>query len=396
LPKISSLQAPVPDISKVKNVVILGSTGSIGRQTIQVIGEFQDSLKITGLAANRNVELLQSQIDDVSPARAVVLNEDRCLKLSSSKDTRIRCGGSSLVDMARDPDVDIVVVAMTGTAALDATLAALKEGKRVALATKEILVSFGRFVMDALREGTGELLPIDSEHNALHQCLQAKDPATVKRLILTASGGPFRQKDYGGARPEDVLNHPTWNMGSRITVDSATLMNKGFEVIEAHFLFGIEPERIDVLIHPQSIVHSMVEFIDSSVIAQMAMPDMRLPIAYALLFPERGKAVVPQLNLAEIGSLDFEEPDRERFPCLGLAYEALGDGGSAPAVLQAADLEAVAQFLAGKLEFERIPELIREAIANHERIRQPSIAEIKEAEVWTKEFVKKETNANRT
>lgn len=396
MPKISSFQAPVPDISKVKNVVILGSTGSIGQQTIQVIGKFQTSLKITGLAANQNVELLQSQIDDVSPARAVVLNEDRCVKLSSSKDTKIRCGGSSLVDMARDPDVNIVVVAMTGTAALDATLAALKEGKRVALATKEILVSFGRFVMDALREGDGELLPIDSEHNALHQCLQAKDPATVKRLILTASGGPFRQKDYGGARPEDVLNHPTWNMGSRITVDSATLMNKGFEVIEAHFLFGVEPERIEVVVHPQSIVHSMVEFIDSSVIAQMAVPDMRLPIAYALLFPERGEAVVPQLNLAEIGSLDFEEPDRERFPCLGLAYEALGAGGSAPAVLQAADLEAVAQFLAGKLAFERIPELIREAIANHERIRQPSIAEIKEAEVWTKEFVKKETNANRT
>lgn len=379
----------------VENVVILGSTGTIGRLSVEVIGSLRDRLKIIGLAANQNIELLRSQIAELSPRQAVVLNEERCIQLSGSADTEIACGSEPLVNLASNPEVDILVVAMTGTAALDAVLAALRAGKRVALATKEILVSFGKFVQQALQEGNGELLPIDSEHNALHQCLDTRDPETVKRLILTASGGPFREKDYTGAAPKEVLAHPTWEMGERITVDSATLMNKGFEVIEVHFLFGVEPERIEVLVHPQSIVHSLVEFTDGSVLAQLSVPDMRLPIEYALLYPERGPRIVSQLDLAEVGSLEFEKPDLGRFPCLGLAYEVLRSGGTAPAVLQAADEEAVEQFLKDKIRFEDIPELIRKAIENHRYIKEPSISQIREAERLAKQFVEKEIDANR-
>lgn len=376
-----------PDAKAVKNVAILGSTGTIGRLSVEVIKELSSRLRVFGLAANRNIQLLASQIAEFTPQQAVVLDEEQCALLSSSR-IPVSCGSAALLNLARHPDLDILVVAMTGTAAVDAVLAALRAGKRVALATKEILVSFGRFVNQALDEGKGELLPVDSEHNAIHQCLEGRDPSTVKRLILTASGGPFRNRSYEGAKPEDVLAHPTWNMGERITVDSAMLMNKGFEVIEAHFLFKIEPRRIKVLVHPQSIVHSLVEFMDGSVLAQLSLPDMRLPIEYALLYPERGPGIVSQLDLAKVGSLEFERADLKRFPCLALAYEALKRGGTAPAVLQAADEEAVNQFLAGRLQFERIPELIKGALEVHRYIRTPSIEETRQAERLAKEFVK--------
>jgi len=376
-----------PDAKAVKNVAILGSTGTIGRLSVEVIKELSSRLRVFGLAANRNIQLLASQIAEFTPQQAVVLDEEQCALLSSSR-IPVSCGSAALLNLARHPEVDILVVAMTGTAAVDAVLAALRAGKRVALATKEILVSFGRFVNQALKEGKGELLPVDSEHNAIHQCLEGRDPSTVKRLILTASGGPFRNRSYEGAKPEDVLAHPTWNMGERITVDSAMLMNKGFEVIEAHFLFKIEPRRIKVLVHPQSIVHSLVEFMDGSVLAQLSLPDMRLPIEYALLYPERGPRIVSQLDLAKVGSLEFERADLKRFPCLALAYEALKRGGTATAVLQAADEEAVNQFLAGRLQFERIPELIKGALEVHRYIRMPSVEETRQAERLAKEFVK--------
>jgi len=387
LPKSFLQREHTPDAQAVKNVAILGSTGTIGRLSVEVIKELSSRLRVFGLAANRNIQLLASQIAEFTPQQAVVLDEEQCALLSSSR-IPVSCGSAALLNLARHPDLDILVVAMTGTAAVDAVLAALRAGKRVALATKEILVSFGRFVNQALKEGKGELLPVDSEHNAIHQCLEGRDPATVKRLILTASGGPFRNRSYEGAKPEDVLAHPTWNMGERITVDSAMLMNKGFEVIEAHFLFKIEPRRIKVLVHPQSIVHSLVEFMDGSVLAQLSLPDMRLPIEYALLYPERGPRIVSQLDLAKVGSLEFERADLKRFPCLALAYEALKRGGTAPAVLQAADEEAVNQFLAGRLQFERIPELIKGALEVHRYIRTPSIEETRQAERLAKEFVK--------
>jgi len=386
LPRIFWPPGRVPE--SVKSVAVLGSTGTIGRLTLEVVNSFSDRLRIVGLAANRNIALLERQIEEFRPSEAVVLSEDECGRLAAPAGTTVGCGAQALRRLAAHPHTDIVVAAMTGTAALDAVLAALRAGKRVALATKEILVGFGRFVMEALREGPGELLPVDSEHNALHQCLDGRDPSSVKRIILTASGGPFRNRDYTGATPADVLNHPTWNMGDRITVDSATLMNKGFEVIEAHFLFGVEPERIGVLVHPQSIVHSLVEWSDGSVLAQLAIPDMRLPIAYALLYPRRGPQVVKSLDLAEVAHLEFERPDLERFPCLGLAYEALRLGGTAPAVLQAADHEAVERFLAGDIQFQRIPEVIKGALEHLDCIRHPTIAQTREAERLAKEFVR--------
>lgn len=363
-----------------KKVAVLGSTGTIGRLSLEVIDRFSDRLSVFAIAANRNIELLGRQIKEYKPSVSVVLDEGQCRGLKGAVDSKLECGPQALVNLASHGEVDIVMVAMTGTAAVDAVMAALHAGKRVALASKEILVSFGEHVCEAVRQGKGELLPVDSEHNALHQCLDGRDIATVKRLILTASGGPFRDKDYSGVTPREVLDHPTWNMGHRITVDSATLMNKGFEVIEAHYLFGIPPDRIEVVVHPQSIVHSMVEFVDSSVLAHMALPDMRLPIAYAMLYPHRAPSVVDNLDVIQVGSLDFEKPDFERFPCLELAYEALRRGGTAPAVLQAADYEAVQLFLAEKVEFERIPVLIAGALENVEHVSHPHMDQIRTAE----------------
>lgn len=383
----SSRQGPVPENSKVKKVAILGSTGTIGRLTIEVIEKLGGSFKVAALAANRNIELLSTQISKFDPVEAVVFDEEQCSLLSSSSRTNIGCGPENLVKLAQNPDVDVVVVAMTGTAAVDAVIAALRLGKRVALASKEILVSFGKFVNDALVQGGGELLPVDSEHNALHQCLEGREKSTVKKMILTASGGPFRTKDYMGATRKDVLDHPTWNMGERITVDSATLMNKGFEVIEAHYLFGVDPNKIEVIIHPQSIVHSMVEFKDGSVIAQLSSPDMRLPIEYALCYPERGPVIVPELDLRKTGSLEFSEPDYERFPCLELAYKSMKIGGTAPAVLEAADHEAVKKFLDGRLDFHKIPDIIDSVLRNHKYIADPSIDEIRTAQHLAREFV---------
>ncbi|NLI98097.1 1-deoxy-D-xylulose-5-phosphate reductoisomerase [bacterium] len=370
-----------------KNISILGSTGTIGRLTLDVIQKLTGKFKISGLAANRNVQILSEQIEMCSPAEAVVFDEEQCSSLKASKSTRLGCGAEELVSLATRPDLDILVVAMTGTAAVDAVLEALRLGKRVALASKEILVSYGEHVKKALLEGKGELLPIDSEHSALHQCLDGQDSRAIKRIILTASGGPFRDKDYKRATPEDVLNHPTWNMGKRITVDSATLMNKGFEVIEASWLFDLLPEKIEVVIHPQSIVHSMVEFIDGSLLAQLSMPDMRLPIEYALLYPERGPRLIEGLDLASIGVLEFSKPDFERFPALSIAYEALIKGGTSPCVLEAADHEAVEQFLSRKLDFEQIPRIINDALKNHNHVQDPSLEQIRDAQRFAREFV---------
>ena len=372
-----------------KNIAVLGSTGTIGKMTLEVALAYKDKLKVTGLAANNNVDLLTEQIAGFGPKRAVLLDNERCSKLNPQSGTEVLCGPTALEELASDPALDVLVVAMTGTAAVEAVIAALRAGKRIALATKEILVGFGSFVMDALKEGEGEILPVDSEHNALHQCLDGRDMQTVRRIILTASGGPFLEKDYHGAAPSDVLAHPTWNMGSRITVDSATLMNKGFEVIEAHYLFDMPEDKIEVVIHPQSTVHSLVEFTDGSVLAQLACPDMRLPIAYALLYPERGTDVIGSLDLTKVGSLEFSRPDKARFPCLNLAYKALRKGGTAPAVLQAADHEAVEQFLEGNLSFEKIGEIVASAIEAHSFIASPTISQTREAESLAREFVKK-------
>jgi 1-deoxy-D-xylulose-5-phosphate reductoisomerase len=349
-------------------LAVIGSTGSIGRSTLAVAAAHPERLRVVALAAGGNASLLADQIVRFAPA-AVGMASDAALQ-SLQRELQARggarlpeasAGGAGLVSIATRADVDTVLFASTGTASLEAVLAAIDAGKRIALANKEILVMAGGLVMEAARRRSVEVLPVDSEHNAIHQCLHARNLQDVRRLILTASGGPFRglsAPQLAGVTPDDALRHPTWNMGPKITIDSATLMNKGLEVIEARWLFDVAPERISVVVHPQSIVHSMVEFVDGSIVAQLGVTDMRLPIQYALSYPERWEAALPPLDLARAGTLTFEEADTARFPCLDLAFRALSGDGGLPIVLNAANEVAVAQFLDGALGFTAIPEVI--------------------------------------
>jgi 1-deoxy-D-xylulose-5-phosphate reductoisomerase len=353
-------------------LAVIGSTGSIGRSTLAVAEAHPDRLRVVALAAGENASLLADQIVRFAPAAvamasdAAVQSLDRELQArGAARRPEAGAGGAGLVSIATRPDVDTVLFASTGTASLEAVLAAIDAGKRIALANKEILVMAGGLVMEAARRRSVEVLPVDSEHNAIHQCLHARNLLDVRRLILTASGGPFRglsAAGLAGVTRDDALRHPTWNMGPKITIDSATLMNKGLEVIEARWLFDVAPDRISVVVHPQSIVHSMVEFVDGSIVAQLGVTDMRLPIQYALSYPERWEAAVPPLDLACAGALTFEPADTLRFPCLDLAFRALSGDGGLPIVLNAANEVAVAQFLDGALGFTAIPEVIAAAM----------------------------------
>ena len=353
-------------------LAVIGSTGSIGRSTLAVAEAHSDRLRVVGLAAGENAALLAEQVARFTPA-AVAMASDSALQAldreltarGTARPSLASAGSAALVALATRPDVDTVLFASTGTASLEAVLAAIDAGKRIALANKEILVMAGGLVMEAARRRSVEVLPVDSEHNAIHQCLHSRDLRDVRRLILTASGGPFRgltAARLSEVTPDDALRHPTWNMGPKITIDSATLMNKGLEVIEARWLFDVEPERISVVVHPQSIVHSMVEFVDGSIVAQLGVTDMRLPIQYALSYPERWTAAVPPLDLAQAGTLTFEQVDSARFPCLDLAFRALSGDGGLPIVLNAANEVAVAAFLDGSLGFTAIPEVITAAM----------------------------------
>jgi 1-deoxy-D-xylulose-5-phosphate reductoisomerase len=352
-------------------IAILGSTGSIGRSALAVVDAHPDRLQVVALAAGRNVDGLAVQIARFRPRVACVGSGHREALRGRGVDERattIHEGPQGLLDVATCPDADIVLCASSGTAALEAVLAAIEAHKRIALANKEVLVMAGALVTEAARREGVDVLPVDSEHNAIHQCLHGRSPSEITRLILTASGGPFRNATTGELErvtPEDALKHPTWQMGRKITIDSATLMNKGLEVIEAHWLFGTPASRIDVLIHPQSIVHSLVELRDGSTIAQLGVTDMRLPIQYAFSYPERWDAPLPALNLATTGPLEFAEPDRQRFGCLGLAYAALETGGTMPVVLNAANEVAVEAFLEGRIPFSAIPRVIEQAMAAH-------------------------------
>jgi 1-deoxy-D-xylulose-5-phosphate reductoisomerase len=378
-----------------KRIAILGSTGSIGRSALAVVAAHPDRLQVAGLAAGRNRALFVEQVARVRP-RAISMGSGTALAevreaLPAEARDLVRMfghGSEGLVAVATQPDVDIVLCASSGTAALEAVLAAIGAGKTIALANKEVLVMAGALVMDAARRHGATVLPVDSEHNAIHQCLHERPAADVRRLILTASGGPFHARPHHALEavtPEDALSHPTWKMGRKITIDSATLMNKGLEVIEAHWLFGVPGARIDVIIHPQSVVHSMVEFVDGSVIAQLGVTDMRLPIQYAFSWPERWEAPLPPLDLAKCRTLSFEEPDHGRFPCLGLAYRALAAGGASPVVLNAANEVAVAAFLDGRLPFPAIPRLIEDALEAHDRTgagRPRDLADIRHVDRW--------------
>jgi 1-deoxy-D-xylulose-5-phosphate reductoisomerase len=378
----------------VKRIAILGSTGSIGQSALAVVDAHADRLRVVGLAAGENVGLLADQIARYRPSIAAMASTAALDRLRPLVPPGVTLGGTGregLVAVASHPDVDLVLCASAGTDGLEAVVAAIEHGKTVALANKEVLVMAGRLVTEAASRRGVTILPVDSEHNAIHQCLHGRPPSEIARLVLTASGGPFRGRsasDLSKVSAEDALKHPTWQMGRKITIDSATLMNKGLEVIEARWLFGVGPDQIDVVIHPQSVVHSMVELTDGSLIAQMGVTDMRLPIQYAFSYPERWRAPLPRLDLARAGRLDFEVPDTEAFPCLRLAYRALGAGGSAPLVLNAANEIAVARFLEGRVAFSMIPQVIERTLDAHTPAEAETLEAVRALDRWARDHAR--------
>ena len=373
---------------KTKRLVILGSTGSIGRQTLDVVRDLGDRFEVLGLAAGRNTTLLEEQVRELKPQLVWCEDDTRRTELEAAAGGRLRW--TPMVEQAAHPDADLVVVGTVGRAGLESTLAALRAGKAVALANKEVLVMAGALVTQAAAEGHGQLLPVDSEHSAIWQCLWGEKNASIARVILTASGGAFR--DYTPERlasvtPDEALKHPTWQMGRKITVDSATLINKGFEVIETRWLFDVPQERIEVVLHRESIIHSLVEFVDGSVKAQLGEPDMRLPIRIALCYPQRvASRSTPPFDLARIGELHFAPPDFARFPALRLALKAGRQGGTYPAALAGADEVAVGHFLAGHLGFMEIAALLEDALSAHVSEADTNLVAVLEADAWARAF----------
>ncbi|HWQ36966.1 MAG TPA: 1-deoxy-D-xylulose-5-phosphate reductoisomerase [Blastocatellia bacterium] len=381
-----------------KQIAILGSTGSIGCNTLRVVDALGGAFHVAALGAGSNVARLVEQIEKYRPRVVAVADEAAAEKLRDELRQRniaapkIGIGVEGLTEVATCDGVEIVIGAVVGALGLLPTYRALEAGRRVALANKETLVVAGELMTRAAEKSGAELLPVDSEHNALHQCLRGERHHEVRRLILTASGGPFRtssREEIEHATPAQALRHPTWRMGDKITIDSATLMNKGLEVIEAHWLFGRSADEIDIIVHPQSVVHSMIELIDGSIIAQMGVTDMRHAIQYALTYPERKTTDLQPLDLASLSRLEFHRPDPERFPCLRLAYHALRTGGTMPAVLNAANEVAVAAFLREQIRFGQIPELISAACEAH--VPQPvtSLDQVLAADEWARNYVKK-------
>ncbi len=370
--------------------MVLGSTGSIGRQTLDVVRALPGRFRIVGLAAGKNLDLLAEQVSEFKPEYINYSLVGRDEKETRNRLGATRCEYLSLEEMARHVDVDIVVIATSGVAGLGATLAAVRAGKNIALANKESLVAAGEIITDEAGRSGAQILPVDSEHSAIWQCLNGEKQA-ARRIILTASGGPFREyatEQMAGITVEQALAHPSWNMGKKVTIDSATLMNKGLEVIEAHWLFKINVEDVKVLIHPQSIVHSMVEFVDGSVKAQLSYPDMRLPIQYALSYPDRlANPDLPHLDWSNFSDLTFQQPDTARFPCLRLAIEAGRQGGTYPAVLSAADEVAVDLFLSQRIGFVDIARLVEQVLERHRKTSRPSVEEIMAADTWAREAV---------
>src|SRR4051812_2413066 len=367
-----------------KRVAILGSTGSIGRSALAVVDAHAQRLQVVALAAGENDALFAQQIARYRPRLAAMATGaaiDRLRQSTAGNAVTIAGSGrDGLVAVASHPDADVVLCASSGTEALEAVLAAIEQRKTIALANKEVLVMAGGIVTEAAARNGVAVLPVDSEHNAIHQCLHGRSRAEVRRLILTASGGPFRGRSASELRDvsaADALKHPTWRMGRKITIDSATLMNKGLEVIEAHWLFGVGASQIEVVIHPQSVVHSMVELTDGSIIAQLGITDMRLPIQYAFSYPDRWSSPLPALDIAQAGRFDFELPDITAFPCLALAYRALAAGRSVPVVLNAANEVAVALFLEGKLAFTAIADVIERTMDAHHPVEVGTLSAVR-------------------
>ncbi len=375
-----------------KKVLILGSTGSIGKNTLNVIRNFPDKFEVVALTINTRIDLLEPQINEFKP-RIVVVNDEilgkRLIEKVGNK-CKVITGNSGLIEVAANLDYDIFVGAMVGSNGLAPTIEAIKRGKTIALANKETLVVAGELITSLCEKYNSKLIPVDSEHSAIFQCLEGENKASVEKLIITASGGPFLNKNkntFNEITVEEALNHPNWKMGKKITIDSATLMNKGLEVIEARWLFGMTKDKIDVVVHPQSIIHSMVQFTDGSIKAQLGLPDMKLPIQYALTYPERCKNDFERTNLSKIGFLSFFEPDLEKFECLNLAYSALDAGGTAPCILNAANEIAVDKFLSGKIKFTTIPSFIYKALEKIENHKSPDLVTIYECDRLTREFV---------
>lgn len=372
-----------------KKVVLLGSTGSIGASTIKVADDLPEQIQLFGLAAGNNLELLLEQTRKHRPAVISIADPEKAKAARSAlgTGTEVYCGAEGLLKLATLPEADIVLIAIVGTAGLQPALAAIRAGKDIAVASKEILVMAGEIVMSEARKHGVRVLAVDSEHSAIFQCLDEKPGSSVRNLWLTASGGPFRttpKEEFVNITVERALKHPSWVMGKKITIDSATLFNKGLEMIEARWLFDVEMGRVKVVVHPQSVVHSMVEFVDGSIIAQLSTPDMCLPIQYALTYPARARSERVQTNLAKLGSLTFEEPDVERFPSLNLARHAGEIGGTLPAVLNAANEIAVDAYVNRRITFLQITEIVEHTMKNHSVVSHPNLEKILEADAWAR------------
>lgn len=381
-----------------KYISILGSTGSIGTQTLDVVRAHQNDLKVCAITGNNNIDLLEKQILEFTPDLCCVMNEDNALilkkrldsSLNSNVKTEILSGMDGLIQAAEYYKSQIVVTAVSGMIGLKPTVAAIKKKKTIALANKETLVTGGDYIIKLAKEYNSLILPVDSEHSAIFQCLVGHQAKKINKIVLTASGGPFRGKNLDFLKNvslEDALKHPNWSMGKKITIDSSTLMNKGLEVIEAKFLFDVNPEQIEVVVHPQSIIHSGIEFCDHSTIAQLGLPDMRVPIQYALFYPNRVENNFKSLSLFDIGSLTFEKPDKEVFKCLNLAFDSLKVGGTMPAVLNAANEESVSLFLNKKISFLDIGNINEKIMLKHNSINIDCVETILEVERWTKIMV---------
>jgi 1-deoxy-D-xylulose-5-phosphate reductoisomerase len=372
---------------------VLGSTGSIGTNALDVVAHLPGRFEVLGLSAHARTDALLAQARRWKPRYVAVTDPDAARRLDPTElpeGTKLLAGNDGLAAMVTDPDADVIVSAIVGSAGLHGTWAALEAGKTVALANKETLVVAGPLVMELAARRGGMLLPVDSEHSAVFQAMQGGRRGEVERIVLTASGGPFRGRcaaELADVTVEEALNHPTWKMGPKITIDSATLMNKALEVVEARWLFDLSPERIDVVLHPESVIHSFVEFADGSVLAQLSPPDMRLPIQYALTYPERVPGPARRLNWRTLGAWHFGQPDRETFPCLELGYEVARRGGTCGAVLNAANEAAVGRFLAGELRFLDVPRVVRDVLTNHHFSARPTLAELARLDRWARQEV---------
>jgi len=375
-----------------KYLSILGSTGSIGTQTLDIVRQFPNEFKIVGLTTNKNSDLLLKQIKEFKPKAVAIMDKSKVDDLLNFSSCQVYSGIKGLNKIASLNEAETVVNALVGSVGIEPTYHAIKSKKNIALANKETLVAAGSVIMEEIKKNNVNLMPIDSEHSAIFQCLNGEKINEVSKITITCSGGPFKNFSKGQIEKvtvQDALNHPTWSMGNKITIDSATLMNKGFEVIEAHWLYGIDYERIKIVIHPQSIIHSLVEFKDKSIIAQLGLPDMKIPIQYALSYPKRFSSNSKSLNLSEIKKLDFDNPDFEMFPCLKYAYEAGAIGGTLPTVMNAANEVAVWSFLDGKIRFLDIPSLIRKMMDEHKLIDNPDLNDILNVDKKTKDETKR-------